>query len=59
MENDLVQAGAIGLCAMLIVLVSKLVSDFRKTTDKSTEAIISLTSVIVSIKVLIEERLPR
>ena len=48
------QYGLAGICVLLIVVLYKLMTDYRKSMDDQTEAMRELSVVLESVKTMIE-----
>ena len=51
---ELVQYGVVGICFLLIIAGYKLMTDFRKSYDKQTEAMMGLTVSLEGLKTMIQ-----
>ena len=51
---ELVQYGVVGICILLIIVLYKLMTDYRKSYDAQTEVLRDLTAVVESVKVMVQ-----
>ena len=53
---ELVQYGVVGICFLLIYVLYKLMTDYRKSFDAQTEVLRDLVTVLESVKTIVQLR---